>query len=179
MGRADEFARLKGVLASCRGDGGEVVLISGDAGVGKSRLISEATEGWHGAVLHGAAQPDGARRQARRPTGGRASAGALGHRGNAAGAVRCGHLTADLPHADGDRAVPFPQHFADHFVTHYGPTLKAAQRLDADGERAFRDDLIALATAANTADDGTRATGSTSSPPRPGPDHCRRCARTS
>lgn len=48
-----------------------------------------------------------------------------------------------------------PQHFADHFITHYGPTLKAAQRLDADGQRAFRDDLVALATAANTADDGT------------------------
>lgn len=60
MGRTAEVARLKAMFASCGGDGGEVVLIGGDAGVGKSRLISEVTAGWHGAVLHGAAQPDGA-----------------------------------------------------------------------------------------------------------------------
>lgn len=48
-----------------------------------------------------------------------------------------------------------PAHFADHFITQYGPTLKASQRLDDDGKRGFRDDLIALATAANTANDGT------------------------
>jgi hypothetical protein len=47
-----------------------------------------------------------------------------------------------------------PQHFADHFLTHYGPTYKASQRLDEDGKRAFRDDLVALCAGANRADDG-------------------------
>ncbi|WP_034269890.1 class I SAM-dependent methyltransferase [Haloechinothrix halophila] len=48
-----------------------------------------------------------------------------------------------------------PEHFADFFLTHYGPTLKASQRLTDDGRSAFRDDLIALATGANRATDGT------------------------
>lgn len=48
-----------------------------------------------------------------------------------------------------------PEHFADFFLAHYGPTLKAAQRLTEDERHAFREDLIALAAAAN------RATGDT------------------
>jgi hypothetical protein len=48
-----------------------------------------------------------------------------------------------------------PAHFADFFMTEYGPTLAASQRLDDDGRRAFRDDLIALGTTANRATDGT------------------------
>lgn len=49
------------------------------------------------------------------------------------------------------------EHFADFFLTYYGPTYKAAERLDEDGRRAFRADVIALATAANHATDGTFA----------------------
>lgn len=48
-----------------------------------------------------------------------------------------------------------PEHFADFFLTHYGPTLKASQRLDAEGKNAFRDDLTALAADENRATDGT------------------------
>lgn len=48
-----------------------------------------------------------------------------------------------------------PEHFADHFLTHYGPTYMAAGRLDEDGRRAFRDDMIALAASFNAAADGT------------------------
>ncbi|GAA3796384.1 class I SAM-dependent methyltransferase [Amycolatopsis tucumanensis] len=50
-----------------------------------------------------------------------------------------------------------PAHFADFFLTHYGPTHMAAQRLSPDGREAFRADLIALAEENNLADDGTFA----------------------
>jgi ubiquinone/menaquinone biosynthesis C-methylase UbiE len=49
------------------------------------------------------------------------------------------------------------EHFADFFITYYGPTYKAAERLDEDGRRAFRADLIELANSANHATDGTLA----------------------
>ncbi|HYJ66927.1 MAG TPA: methyltransferase domain-containing protein [Nocardioidaceae bacterium] len=48
-----------------------------------------------------------------------------------------------------------PEHFADFFVTQYGPTLKASEQLSDDGKQAFRADLIALANDANRANDGT------------------------
>lgn len=48
-----------------------------------------------------------------------------------------------------------PAHFADHFLIHYGPTRKAAERLDDTGREAFRADLITLAENANRATDGT------------------------
>ncbi|GGS93261.1 hypothetical protein GCM10010156_59380 [Planobispora rosea] len=48
-----------------------------------------------------------------------------------------------------------PEHFADFFLTHYGPTLKAAERLDDAGRRAFRDDLVAIAAKSNRVTDGT------------------------
>ncbi|MBG0830410.1 methyltransferase domain-containing protein [Planomonospora sp. ID67723] len=48
-----------------------------------------------------------------------------------------------------------PEHFADFFVTNYGPTLKAAERLDDAGRRAFRDDLAAIAAKSNRTTDGT------------------------
>jgi hypothetical protein len=48
-----------------------------------------------------------------------------------------------------------PEHFADFFIEHYGPTLKASERLTEEGRRAFRDDLVALATRSNRATDGT------------------------
>ena len=50
---------------------------------------------------------------------------------------------------------PSPEFFADFFVTHYGPTLKASEALDEQARRAFRDDLVALADGANRAGDGT------------------------
>jgi len=50
---------------------------------------------------------------------------------------------------------PSPEYFADFFLDYYGPTLKASQALTEEGRRAFRDDLIALATASNDAADGT------------------------
>jgi ubiquinone/menaquinone biosynthesis C-methylase UbiE len=49
------------------------------------------------------------------------------------------------------------EHFADFFLTYYGPTYKAAERLDEEGRRAFRADLIELANASNHATDGTWA----------------------
>jgi SAM-dependent methyltransferase len=48
-----------------------------------------------------------------------------------------------------------PEHFADFFITEYGPTLKAAEQLSDDGRKAFRADLVDIATAANRATDGT------------------------
>jgi len=50
---------------------------------------------------------------------------------------------------------PSPEFFADFFLTNYGPTLTASQALTPEGRRAFRDDLIALASACNHASDGT------------------------
>jgi len=50
---------------------------------------------------------------------------------------------------------PSPEFFADFFLTYYGPTLKASEALTQEGRSAFRDDLIALATASNRAADGT------------------------
>ena len=50
---------------------------------------------------------------------------------------------------------PSPEFFADFFLNYYGPTLKASEALTQEGRRAFRDDLIALATASNHATDGT------------------------
>jgi ubiquinone/menaquinone biosynthesis C-methylase UbiE len=50
-----------------------------------------------------------------------------------------------------------PDHFADFFISHYGPTHKAAERLDEPGRAAFRDDLAALAAEWNRSTDGTLA----------------------
>ena len=50
---------------------------------------------------------------------------------------------------------PSPEFFADFFLNYYGPTFKASEALTPEGRSAFRDDLIALATASNRATDGT------------------------
>jgi len=50
---------------------------------------------------------------------------------------------------------PSPEFFADFFLNYYGPTYKASEALTEEGKRAFRDDLIALATVSNDATDGT------------------------
>ena len=47
------------------------------------------------------------------------------------------------------------EHFADFFIANYGPTLKAAGKLDGAQRAAFRADLIALAEEFNLAADGT------------------------
>lgn len=47
------------------------------------------------------------------------------------------------------------EHYADFFLDNYGPTFKAASKLDAAGRAAFRADLIALAEEFNLATDGT------------------------
>jgi len=50
---------------------------------------------------------------------------------------------------------PSPEFFADFFLNYYGPTFKASEALTPEGRRAFRDDLITLATISNDATDGT------------------------
>ncbi|GAA4893263.1 hypothetical protein GCM10023237_09300 [Streptomyces coeruleoprunus] len=57
VGRAAERAGLLDALARCRAGEGGLVLVSGDAGSGKSRLVAEALADWNGAVLYGAAAP--------------------------------------------------------------------------------------------------------------------------
>jgi hypothetical protein len=50
---------------------------------------------------------------------------------------------------------PSPEYFADFFLTYYGPTYTAAERLPEEARPALRDDMIALAAASNRATDGT------------------------
>ena len=47
------------------------------------------------------------------------------------------------------------EHYADFFIDNYGPTFKAAARLDPEARAAFRADLVALAEEFNLATDGT------------------------
>ena len=47
------------------------------------------------------------------------------------------------------------EHYADFFIANYGPTLKAAGKLDEAERAAFRADLVALAEEFNLAADGT------------------------
>jgi ubiquinone/menaquinone biosynthesis C-methylase UbiE len=51
-----------------------------------------------------------------------------------------------------------PEHFADFFLTQYGPTLKAAEQLTASERQAFRGDLVTLAATSNRATDGSLVT---------------------
>jgi SAM-dependent methyltransferase len=53
------------------------------------------------------------------------------------------------------QSFPSSASFADFFVTHYGPTLKAAEALGEEPRAVFRDDLIALGDRSNRANDGT------------------------
>lgn len=50
-----------------------------------------------------------------------------------------------------------PEHFADFFLTHYGPTLKAYESLTEEKRAPFKADLIALAERFNRATDGSCA----------------------
>jgi SAM-dependent methyltransferase len=56
--------------------------------------------------------------------------------------------------ASARQRFPSPEFFADFFLSNYGPTFKASQALTPEGRLAFRDDLIALATASNLGTDG-------------------------
>lgn len=47
------------------------------------------------------------------------------------------------------------EHYADFFIDNYGPTLKAAGKLDEAQRAAFRSDLVTLAEEFNLAADGT------------------------
>ncbi|MFD9130340.1 AAA family ATPase, partial [Kitasatospora sp. NPDC059571] len=48
VGRAGEISLLEGFLTNCRATGGRAVLVSGEAGIGKSRLAGECAR--HAAV---------------------------------------------------------------------------------------------------------------------------------
>ena len=50
------------------------------------------------------------------------------------------------------------EHFADLFISDYGPTHQVALKLDPDAREAFRQDLVDLAASSNVATDGTLAT---------------------
>lgn len=50
---------------------------------------------------------------------------------------------------------PSPEFFVDFFLEHYGPTLKAAERLSGEDRRSFRDDLVTLAAGSGGRTDGT------------------------
>jgi predicted ATPase len=57
VGRDDERERLVDALAECRSGTGRLVLVSGEAGVGKSRLVTEALSAWDGCRLSATARP--------------------------------------------------------------------------------------------------------------------------
>lgn len=62
-----------------------------------------------------------------------------------------GSRVTELAFSTGRISMRFPSadFFADHFITHYGPTRAAARRLTEEGRHAFRDDLITLGRSAN------------------------------
>ena len=47
IGRADALAALRATLAEARGGNGQIVLLAGEAGMGKSRLVREAIASAH------------------------------------------------------------------------------------------------------------------------------------
>jgi SAM-dependent methyltransferase len=64
-----------------------------------------------------------------------------------------GEHATDVAFTTGSVTQRFPsaEFFADFFLEHYGPTLKAAESLPEEGRRALRGDLTALAAESNRA----------------------------
>ncbi len=55
VGRKAELVCIEAALERCRAGAGGIVLVAGEAGVGKSRLVAECLAGWESRVLRGAA----------------------------------------------------------------------------------------------------------------------------
>lgn len=70
-----------------------------------------------------------------------------------------GEAVSTLNFKDGVVRIGFlsTEHFADFFVSNYGPTLKASEALEGEAKEAFHRDLVDLATKHNTRTDGTAA----------------------
>ena len=111
VGRQAECERLGAALERARLGSGSLVLIAGEAGVGKTRLVDEVAEGWEGHLLRGRATQDAAA-----PYGPIVAALRSSLRANPGGLEGCGalrpHLALILPElgepaAAGDRATLF------------------------------------------------------------------------
>ena len=70
-----------------------------------------------------------------------------------------GDAVSSVSFKDGAITIGFlsPEHFADFFISNYGPTLKASEALDGERKDAFKRDLVELAQRHNLRTDGTAA----------------------
>src|SRR3954453_13164686 len=57
IARTEENVRLRDALDAARDGAGGLILLAGEAGIGKSRLAAEAAGGFDGLILTGAALP--------------------------------------------------------------------------------------------------------------------------
>ena len=62
-----------------------------------------------------------------------------------------------VAHGDWRLTFPSPRAYADYFAAHYGPTVRALERLDEPGRAALLDDITAAVGRYNIATDGTAA----------------------
>ena len=70
-----------------------------------------------------------------------------------------GDAVTSVSFKDGAITIGFlsPEHFADFFISNYGPTLKASEALEGERKDAFKRDLVELAQRHNLRTDGTVA----------------------
>jgi SAM-dependent methyltransferase len=70
-----------------------------------------------------------------------------------------GDAVSTVSFKDGAITIGFlsPEHFADFFISNYGPTLKASEALEGERKDAFTRDLVELARRHNLRTDGTVA----------------------